>query len=426
MGSTDFPTWFGASIYGGLACAVLSALVIAGWSLLRRRGMSGQVVAALLVCLIASALDAAPIVWAQDRLGVYGPSLSGGEVVAALAFTALSGWSAPLGSMIWYVLYAVPNGGSYSIPGRIRALSAPQLSNPARQRLALSSGLAWGALAPDPPAPDSRLIPLAHEVVLIGRDPGADLTLVDDRVSRYHAELRWENGQPWLVDLSSLNGTRINHLAVVGRSLLRDHDLIEFGNHFYRFVIPIALDSRAVMPGEGHEIAPAPELETRKTAGISGSFGFSAPSLALVWNGGASQARRWTLKAPITTIGRDVSCGIALPDDSVSRLHAQITRQPTGYFIVDVESSNGVFLNGDQVTSPAQLFSGDVLRLGEVILTVRDETTGETGASVGRDDASNTSDAVSLHMRIGTRDTSKPRFAPPRLAPEEREERNDP
>lgn len=425
MGPTDFPTWFGASLYGGLACAVLSALAIAGWALLRRRGLSGQVVGALLTCLIASALDAAPLVWAQDRLGVYGPNLSSAEVAAALIFTALCGWATPLGAMIWYVLYAVPISG-YTAMRRSQPLSAPLLANPGRQQLARPDGAPWGTLSADPPAPDSGVISLIHEVVLVGRDPGADLTLVDDRVSRFHAELRWENGQPWLIDLSSLNGTRINRLAVVGRSLLRDHDLLEFGSHHFRFAMPGELDSPDVTPDENHEAEPTPEIVTRKTAGISGSFGSTAPALALVWNDSAAQVTRWALTTPITTIGRDASCGVTLPDDSVSRLHAQITRQPSGYFVVDVESKNGVFLNGDPVTGPARLFNGDVLRLGDVILTVQNAAAEKPDASMSRKSAPGGADSIALHMRIGTRNTSKPRFAPPRLTPENPEHSDQP
>lgn len=419
MGSTDFPSWFGTSLYGGLASAVLCALVIAGWALIRHRGVSGQVVGALLTCLIASAFDTAPIFWAQDRLDVYGPRLSVGEVAAALTFTAICGWAAPLGAMIWYVLYAVPVSDPRVVLGRSRVPSAPHLLDSARQRLALPDGLPWGALAPDPPTSDVRPILLTRELILIGRDPANDLALDDDRVSRYHAELCWENGRPWLVDLTSLNGTRINQLAVSGRSPLHDQDVIELGSHHYRF------ESRAthLAPGAGEagdqDTAPGAEPETRKTAGISGAFNSSGPTLSLMWSAGATAASVWTLKAPVTTIGRDASCGITLPDDSVSRVHAQITRQPKGYFVVDLESSNGVFLNGDLVTSPAQIIAGDVLRLGDAILTVQDAAMGDVAAPALRANESDADGAVALHMRIGARNTSKPRLAPPRLTPEE-------
>lgn len=419
MGSSDFPSWFGASLYGGLASAVLCALVIAGWALIRRRGVSGQVVGALLTCLIASALDTAPIFWAQDRLDVYGPRLSIGEVAAALTFTAICGWAGPLGAMVWYVLYAVPVSDPLVLLARSRVPSAPHLLDPARQRLALPDGAPWGALAPEPPTSDARPITLTRELILIGRDPGNDLALDDDRISRYHAELRWENGRPWLVDLASLNGTRINQLAVSGRSPLHDQDVIEMGSHRYRFEIRATPLAPEAGEADGQAGATGSEPETRKTAGISGAFNASGPTLALVWGAGATAASVWTLKAPVTTIGRDASCGITLPDDSVSRVHAQITRQPKGYFVVDLDSSNGVFLNGDLVTSPAQIIAGDVLRLGDAILTVQDATAGDAEASPQQVSEGDADDPVALHMRIGARNTSKPWLAPPRLAPGE-------
>ncbi len=426
MASSDFPIWFGASLYGGLACAVLSALVIASWSLLRRRGLSGQVAIALLICLIASALDAAPIVWAQDRLGIYGPGLSVSEVTAALLFTALCGWSAPLGAMIWYVLYAVPLGTSSTLSGRSPRLSNSQQVNPARKRLARPDGQAWGLLEPEPPAANMPIIPLTSEVILIGRDPGADLTLDDDLVSRYHAELRWEDGHPWLVDLASLNGTKLNRLSVASKSPVHDHDLLEFGNLHFRFVTPELPTLRSEIANESEGAANDLDAETRKTAGFSGSFGSSYSTLALIWNEGDTHERRWILSAPVTTIGRDASCGVAITDDSVSRLHAQITRQPTGYFLVDLESSNGVYLDGTQVTAPTSVKHGDVLRLGDVILTVRTVTSGGSSMPLSERDIPSESDSATVRMRIGTRDTNKPHFAPPSRASKEHEERSEP
>src|SRR6185437_14393788 len=51
---------------------------------------------------------------------------------------------------------------------------------------------------------------LQTPVTLLGRGTDCDLRLVDPGVSRHHAELRVENGQVVLVDLSSTNGTFVN------------------------------------------------------------------------------------------------------------------------------------------------------------------------------------------------------------------------
>lgn len=375
MGSVDFPAWFGTSLYGGLASAALSALVIASWALLRRRGLSGQVVVALITCLIASIVDAAPISWAQNRLGVYGPTLHSGEVAAALVVTALSGWAAPLGAMIWYVLYAVPVRERISAAPRAPATALLRVEDPARQRQALPEGQVWGVLRSDAAPPDERPVPLMREMVLIGRDPGADFTLSDESVSRFHAELRWNGGAPWIEDLGSLNGTRVNRMTSLGRTALRNGDHIEIGDIPFTFELREAAANGGRPVSQSHVSGPATtaeDVETRKTAGVSGVFGSTAATLALVWALDSTERKVWPLRAPVTSIGRDASSTVALPDDSVSRAHAQITRQPAGYYVTDLESSNGVLLNGEPVTSPAKISPGDVLQLGDVVLNVRD------------------------------------------------------
>ena len=57
---------------------------------------------------------------------------------------------------------------------------------------------------------DQHTYELQTPVTLLGRGTDCDLRLVDPGVSRHHAELRVENGQVVLVDLSSTNGTFVN------------------------------------------------------------------------------------------------------------------------------------------------------------------------------------------------------------------------
>jgi pSer/pThr/pTyr-binding forkhead associated (FHA) protein len=51
---------------------------------------------------------------------------------------------------------------------------------------------------------------LQTPVTLLGRGTDCDLRMVDQGVSRHHAELRVEDGQVVLVDLGSTNGTFVN------------------------------------------------------------------------------------------------------------------------------------------------------------------------------------------------------------------------
>jgi two-component system, cell cycle response regulator len=68
-------------------------------------------------------------------------------------------------------------------------------------------------------------------------------------------------------------------------------------------------------------------------------------------------------------IGRGEDCDIRILDNSVSRRHARIEHMPEGYFVLDMQSTNGTFIN-DSATkdgNPILLKDGDYLRIGNCI-----------------------------------------------------------
>lgn len=70
------------------------------------------------------------------------------------------------------------------------------------------------------------------------------------------------------------------------------------------------------------------------------------------------------------TIGRDTRCDIRLNDDSVRNNHAQIYQQARHLMLADVGGDWGTFLNGEQVEQRVELYHGDVLQLGRVLMRV--------------------------------------------------------
>lgn len=66
------------------------------------------------------------------------------------------------------------------------------------------------------------------------------------------------------------------------------------------------------------------------------------------------------------TIGRDSSCGLCLPDSSVSRQHAVIEESEGQYSITDLNSTNGVSVNEQRVASSV-LTAGDRIQIGGFI-----------------------------------------------------------
>lgn len=64
-------------------------------------------------------------------------------------------------------------------------------------------------------------------------------------------------------------------------------------------------------------------------------------------------------------LGRDASCAVRLADGGVSDRHAQIDRRADGYYLRDLDSANGIRVNGQRVTEQ-RLAGGDEIELGAV------------------------------------------------------------
>jgi hypothetical protein len=69
---------------------------------------------------------------------------------------------------------------------------------------------------------------------------------------------------------------------------------------------------------------------------------------------------------PGAMVGRHPDSEILLDDAFVSAHHAEITRNDDGWWITDLDTKNGTFVNGTPIKAPTRLKTGDVLRFGRV------------------------------------------------------------
>ncbi len=84
-----------------------------------------------------------------------------------------------------------------------------------------------------------------------------------------------------------------------------------------------------------------------------------------------SEGRRWLVGAACS-LGRSQTNDVVVDDGKVSRRHALIHKQDDSeYWLIDLGSGNGTYLNGRRVTQPTKLSSGDLLALGEHTLNFR-------------------------------------------------------
>ncbi len=70
----------------------------------------------------------------------------------------------------------------------------------------------------------------------------------------------------------------------------------------------------------------------------------------------------------ITSLGRDVNNSIVIDDEFVSASHAALTYRGRAWYVEDLGSTNGTFVNGSQVDGLAPIAFGDEIQIGQARL----------------------------------------------------------
>ena len=105
--------------------------------------------------------------------------------------------------------------------------------------------------------------------------------------------------------------------------------------------------------------APAPAPPQKAPPGVLAN---------LVVRSGTLKGQRLPIRVPIVNVGRAEYNDIVLPDDSVSTSHAKLQRREGVWVLVDLESTNGSFVDAERVQGETPLAPGALLRLGDVQL----------------------------------------------------------
>ncbi len=118
--------------------------------------------------------------------------------------------------------------------------------------------------------------------------------------------------------------------------------------------------------GDSQEPAPARSGETMvykpqsvpTQAASPAELGIEEDVAAITFDG-----QRRVVDKPRVVLGRSKECDIQIPDPNVSRRHAELRREGTAYWIVDLDSTNGIEVNGRRARR-AKLEDGDRLTIG--------------------------------------------------------------
>ena len=86
--------------------------------------------------------------------------------------------------------------------------------------------------------------------------------------------------------------------------------------------------------------------------------------------------RLFPLERNVVTIGRALDNDLVIEHPSVSRHHAEVRRQAEGFYLVDMQSTNGTLLNGRRIAT-AYVGEGDRIQVGDVELRLQVAPAGE-------------------------------------------------
>ncbi len=223
-----------------------------------------------------------------------------------------------------------------------------------------------------------EILEFAGSEIRIGRDPELELVITGEGrkvVSGHHARFVHREGDWWIEDLGSRNGTFLNEKRLDARVpiCVPVDSIINLGATGPVFLIQAVADSGlsgTLLEGD-LQIGPADATVPMDRYGGGSVFeraesgSEQGPVLAVLYEntGERQEARGHRIR-----VGRARECElrpVGLGDTSVSRMHAEIEfRQDGSVVIRDLGSRNGTMLNGRVIEDESVLRVGDRVKLG--------------------------------------------------------------
>ncbi|UUT35190.1 FHA domain-containing protein [Microbacterium elymi] len=126
---------------------------------------------------------------------------------------------------------------------------------------------------------------------------------------------------------------------------------------------PVSSDSTQTF-GHDSDLSFVPFGSDLSSAELDAIEALPAGSALLIVRSGPTAGARYLLDNDVMTVGRHPEADIFFDDVTVSRRHAEITRERRRFEIVDQRSLNGTYVNGERVDR-SELVNGAEVRIGK-------------------------------------------------------------
>lgn len=136
--------------------------------------------------------------------------------------------------------------------------------------------------------------------------------------------------------------------------------------------------SRSALRELRRTTAPAPEATGMHAIGPGGRAAATDAFLVAVRGGGLPPGERYDLFGGLS-IGRSTDADVRIEDRFASGIHARLYSRGASYYVEDMSSTNGTFLNGGQLSGEAELSDLDEIKIGDTELRFELQLPGEGG-----------------------------------------------
>jgi hypothetical protein len=121
-------------------------------------------------------------------------------------------------------------------------------------------------------------------------------------------------------------------------------------------------EAPAEVPAPGATMVYKPRTQPTEAASVV-DLGVEREVAVLRWNG-----QRRVLENRRSVLGRSRDVDVRIDDPNISRRHAEIVQEGSTYWLVDLGSTNGTWVNGEQLDGRRRLHDGDLVRIGQTEL----------------------------------------------------------
>lgn len=207
-----------------------------------------------------------------------------------------------------------------------------------------------------------RIIGVPRAGMLIGRSEECQLVVPGRGVSRRHALLEPYATGFAVSDLSA-NGTLVNGIKCRDHQALSSGDVLRIGLEDYRVENGSAIQaphSESQRPTEFVPTVAAPTENDRPE-----------PLASLEVTRGALRGTHYSIERPVCAIGSSRANDLRLNDSSVAPHHATLLLKGDTWYVTDLRSRHGTFVNGYRVATERALAPGCTLSCGHVTLVFR-------------------------------------------------------